>query len=221
VPELIIKNKYAKKKESYDLVISFLKQVRDSFLLNKQQKEIAKFIEEGMKKQYMDEEAIEKLKHAAHKQKDISKISITEDDQVDFKFLDDEVRALEDIQEKKMEVIERFERLCKRSLETKIQETIREAEKNAKSGGSSKISPAMHVKIEKAVFARVIDETIEQNHDHVFTLRFQIEKIDKLFATDIFPSKDFTHKLEQVLSVKNRSTKSEYSGKFFERLDEE
>lgn len=160
VPELIIKNRYAKKKENYDIVINFLKQVRDGFLLNKQQKEIAKFIEEGMKKQYMDEEAIEKLTQTAHKQKDISKISITEDDQVDFRFLDDEVRVLENIQEEKMEVIERFERLCKRSLETKIHETIKEAEKNAKNGGSSKISPAMHLKIERAVFARVIDETM-------------------------------------------------------------
>ena len=161
VPELIIKNKYAKKKENYDLVICFLKQVRDSFLLNKQQKEIHKFIEEGMKKQYQDEESIEKLKQNALKQKDISKINITEDDQVDFKFLDDEVRILENIQEGKMEVIERFERFCKRSLETKIHETIKEAEKSAKSGVSSKISPVMHAKIEKAVFARLIDETME------------------------------------------------------------
>ena len=101
------------------------------------------------------------MKQNALKQKDISKINITEDDQVDFKFLDDEVRILENIQEEKMEVIERFERFCKRSLETKIHETIKEAEKSAKSGVSSKISPVMHAKIEKAVFARLIDETME------------------------------------------------------------
>ena len=101
MPDLIIKNKYAKKKENYDLVMKFLKQVRDSFLLNKQQKELKKYIEEGIKKNgyngHMDDESLEKLHKNAKKHKDISKIAITEEDQVDFKFLDDELKVLENI----------------------------------------------------------------------------------------------------------------------------
>ncbi len=45
----------------------------------------------------MDDESLEKLHKNAKKHKDISKIAITEEDQVEFKFLDDELKVLETV----------------------------------------------------------------------------------------------------------------------------
>ena len=37
-------------------------------------------------------------------------------------------------------------------------------------------------RIENAVFARCLDDTMELNHDNVFTSRYQNEQIAKLFS---------------------------------------
>jgi len=94
--------------------------------------------------------------------------------------LDDELRTIEQVFEEKMEVIKKFEELCKQTVHKKIHDCQNEQAKSSKQKGNS-ITPAMQKRIERAVFARVIDEELEKNHERVFILRFHIEKTSKLF----------------------------------------
>lgn len=71
------------------------------------------------------------------------------------------------------------------------------------------------------MFARVIDEEMEKNHIKVFILRFQIEKTNKLFLTEQFPSLSFEEKLDDILAIKDKGRKTEHSSVFCLRQNEE
>lgn len=97
---------------------------------------------------------------------------------------------------------------CRKNVENKIHEASREAEKGTKGGGSSKISAVMHAKIDKAVFARAINETMEMNHEKVVVLRFQIEQIEKLFRKSSLHLSEFRNKLDSILTIRDKSQNS-------------
>ena len=71
------------------------------------------------------------------------------------------------------------------------------------------------------MFARVIDEEMEKNHVKVFILRFQIEKTNKLFLTEQFPSLSFEEKLDEILAIQDKGRKTEHSAVFCSRQNEE